>query len=108
MDAREGMGLGQEEAGQSLGPGDEVNRRQAENPRERPHRLASRLLILVMENKTPKAFLCQGLKPKINALLDARTQQAYQAEETRSLSAIECEPEAAQRCVVISEPGAVA
>lgn len=44
MDSREGMGLGQEEAGQSLAPGDEVNRRQAENRGERPHSLASRLL----------------------------------------------------------------
>lgn len=80
--SREGTGLGQEEteAGQSLGPGDAINCRQVENPRERPLTLASCMLILVMENKTPKAFLCQGITPQMKALPVARTRPAHRAE----------------------------
>lgn len=94
-----GMGLGQEEeeaqAGRSLGPGDAINCRQVEKPRERPFTLASRMLILVMENKTPKAFLCQGIKPQMKAPPVARTRQAHRAERP-------------PRRVVTAEAGAVA
>lgn len=82
MGSREGMGPGEGEAGQSLGPGDEVNRRQVESPRERPHRLASRLLIPAVKSETPEAFLRQGTQPRINALPGARPGQAHRAEGT--------------------------
>lgn len=84
MGSREGMGPGEGEAGQSLDPGDEVNRRQVENPRERPHRLASRLLIPAVKSETPAAFLRQGTQPRINALPGARPRQAHRAEGTRA------------------------
>lgn len=72
------MGLVHEETGQSLGAGGEVNRRLREIPTEHLHRVASRLLILVMQNKAPKAFPCQGINPQTKALPAVGTQRAQQ------------------------------
>lgn len=68
IEAREGMGLGHEETGQSLDASAEVNRRLREIPTEHLHRVAARVQILVMQRQAPKAFLRQGTKPQTSAL----------------------------------------
>lgn len=83
------MGLGHEETEQSLD--DEVNRRLREIPTKHLQRAAARVQILAMQRKAPKAFLCQGTKPRSKALPAPGTASRAETRAERS------EPGAAER-----------